>query len=286
VLPDRARRRSAAPARILAVALASVLVVAGCAGAGQTASPSPPLIVAAFGDSLAAEMPDVCPGCTSWVKRYADALRAATGRPVEVRNLGRPSLRVEQLAQDLAEAASAMDAAAAADAILVAVGTSDAPWNITDDACDGEATAMEPVPWEEYSDACLATEVERFRPAFETVYRRLAELRAGKPTILRTINRYNDWIGFEEGVPPEGVEVSVDYNVAWNAMICDAAEASGFACADVSGAFNGEDGRTASGDLLADDYLHPSDKGYERIASVVIALGFAPLAAWRDNRHG
>jgi len=45
----------------------------------------------------------------------------------------------------------------------------------------------------------------------------------------------------------------------------------------VGGAFNGADGREASGDLLAPDYLHPSDKGYERIAETLVELGFAPL---------
>jgi lysophospholipase L1-like esterase len=171
------------------------------------------------------------------------------------------------------------DVAASADAILVAIGTSDAPWNITDDACDGEATAVELVPWELYTDACISAEVERFRPTFDAVFQRLAELRAGQPTIFRAVNRYNDWIGFEGGpVPPQAIQVSVDYNVAWNSMICETAEAHGFACADVSTAFNGEDGRTASGDLLAPDYIHPSDKGHELIADTLVELGFAPLA--------
>jgi hypothetical protein len=65
--------------------------------------------------------------------------------------------------------------------------------------------------------------------------------------------------------------------VAWNAMICETAEAHGFECGDVARAFNGADGRTASGDLLAEDYIHPSDKGHERIAEVLVELGFAPL---------
>jgi lysophospholipase L1-like esterase len=235
-------------------------------------------VVVALGDSITGQPVETCPGCTPWVDRYAAALSDATGRTAEVRNLARPSLRVELLLEELVAGSSLTTAAESADAILVGVGNSDAPWNITDDACDGPATAADLVPWDEYSDACIATEVERFRPTFEAMYDRLAELRAGEPTILRTINRYNDWIGFEGGeVPAEAVEISIDYNVAWNAMICETAEASGFICADIGRAFNGDDGRTASGDLLAADYLHPSDKGYERIATVLIDLGFAPL---------
>jgi lysophospholipase L1-like esterase len=266
----------------LALALVVALALAGCGtGAPPTgspvASPGADLVLAAFGDSITAVPGDTCPGCTTFVDRYADALEAATGRSVAVRNLARPSLRVGALLQDLMASSTVRDAVASADAVIVGVGSSDAPWNLTDDACDGPATAVELVPWDDYTDECIATEVERFRPAFDAVFERIVELRADQPTIRLTINRYNDWIGFEGEVPPKAVEVSVDYNVAWNAMICETAEAHAFKCGDVGRAFNGADGRTASGDLLAADYVHPSDKGYERIAAVLAEFGFAPL---------
>lgn len=296
-------RRQGALGRLIGLA---VILLAGCGPASPTAPPSaastpasaPPssaapssatpsaspsateeagLVLAAFGDSITAVPGSTCPGCTPFVDRYAEALTEATGESVAIRNLARPSLRVEVLLQELMAGSSMQDAAASADAVIVGVGNSDAPWNITDDACDGPATAVELVPWDRYSAECIATEVERFRPAFDALFERIVELRAGQPTILRTINRYNDWIGFDGVVPPEAVEISVAYNVAWNAMICATAEADGFACGDVGAAFNGADGRTASGDLLAADYLHPSDKGYERIAEVLVELGFAPL---------
>ena len=62
-------------------------------------------------------------------------------------------------------------------------------------------------------------------------------------------------------VPPEAVEASVSYVDAWNAMICETSEAKGFACGDVGLAFNGADGRTASGDLLAPDYIPSVGQG-------------------------
>ncbi len=273
--------------------IALVVVALGACGtasdgsAPATVAPSPAAaptdasdyLVAVFGDSIGGEPGSLCQGCTPFVDRYGDALAAATGETVAVRNLSQPSLRVEQLLQRLADGSSMATTAASADAILVAIGTNDAPWNITDDACDGPATAVELLPWAQYSDACIAEEVERFRPAFDAVFQRLVELRGGEPTIYRAIDRYNDWIGFEGGpVPPEAVEASVDYNVAWNEMICETAEANGFACGHVSTAFNGEDGRTASGDLLAADYIHPSDEGHALIAEVLVDLGFAPIA--------
>ena len=54
-------------------------------------------------------------------------------------------------------------------------------------------------------------------------------------------------------VPPKAVEVSIAYDDAWNAMVCETADANGFVCGDVGSAFNGADGRTASGDLMAPD---------------------------------
>jgi lysophospholipase L1-like esterase len=60
-------------------------------------------------------------------------------------------------------------------------------------------------------------------------------------------------------------------------MICKAALENGFVCADIYQAFNGPDGLKPSGDLLASDYTHPSDKGNEVIARILTELGFAPL---------
>jgi hypothetical protein len=79
--------------------------------------------------------------------------------------------------------------------------------------------------------------------------------------------------------PPEGITASRDVLEPWNAMVCKAAEASGFMCGDVYHAFNGPDGlKDIGGDLTASRANgHPSDKGNEVIAQVLIDLGFAPL---------
>jgi lysophospholipase L1-like esterase len=275
--------------------LAGLLILASCAGSPATTqaptvttsqvpagsqalgTPSTGLVVAAFGDSIAGEAGSICAGCTPFVDRYAQAIAAELVVPVDVARMGRPSLRVADLLRSLESDSGVMDAAASADAIIVAVGTSDAPWNLTDDECDGPATGMEPVPWDQYSAECISGHVESLRPIFDGVFARLVELRAGAPTILRTVNLYNDWIGFDPEFPPEGVEMSVAYLEAMNAMICETAAEHGFECGDVSAAFNGADGRHASGDLLAEDYIHPSDAGHERIAAVLLELGFAPL---------
>ncbi|HYO19879.1 MAG TPA: SGNH/GDSL hydrolase family protein [Dermatophilaceae bacterium] len=77
---------------------------------------------------------------------------------------------------------------------------------------------------------------------------------------------------------PQAERASTAIFDSWNAMICTAAEQHGFACADIYHAFNGPEGSKASGDLLAGDYIHPSDKGNALIAETLTAQGFAPLA--------
>ena len=60
-------------------------------------------------------------------------------------------------------------------------------------------------------------------------------------------------------------------------MICQTATSNGFTCADIYHAFNGPDGRMPAGNLLAQDTVHPSDKGNEVISQVLTDLGYAPL---------
>ncbi len=89
------------------------------------------------------------------------------------------------------------------------------------------------------------------------------------------MNRYNDVTepGATEG-EAAGSRLILD---AWNEMVGAEAAAKGFLCADIYHAFNGPDGLTPSGDLLAKDYTHPSNLGAERIAEVLADLGYAPL---------
>jgi len=246
------------------------------------ASPTPSLLslpglsLVAVGDSIPFNSPDDCPDCTGFVDLYADAVGAATGREVTVRNLSQHNgLQVDGLRQELRSDALRMGALSAADVIVVSIATNDVPWNISDDACDGPS---EEVSWSKYTEACIAAEVARLTPKYEEVFQRIVTLREGKPTILRALGRYNDWIGWPgEAVPPEAVAATVAVVAAWQDMVCRAAEASGFLCADLATRFNGPDGTEPSGGLLADDYTHPSDKGNEAIAEVLIDLGFAPL---------
>jgi lysophospholipase L1-like esterase len=235
------------------------------------------LKIVAVGDSIPFNSGSDCPGCTSFVDRYAKAITDATGRPIEVRNLSEHNgLQVAGLLAELSHDQVRKEALAAADVIIVGIAHNDTPMNRDDDPCDG-AGGDDP-DWSKYDAACVAAAVATYTPKYKSVYEQIAALRAGKPTILRTIDRYNDWNGWPaHDLSPEGIAATKLVIDAWNDMICSAAEASGFLCGDIYSRFNGPDGLTPSGDLLAADYTHPSDKGNEVIADTLIELGFTPL---------
>jgi len=244
---------------------------------GPSTSAKPDLLVVAVGDSIPFNSPEDCPGCAGFVDRYATALAQATGKTVGVRNLSEHNNNtVQRLVGELDNDHTRIDALAAADAIIVGIAHNDAPMNRDDDSCDGPFS--ESPDWSKYTDTCIATELARFGPVYAAAYAKVAALRTGKPTILRTINRYNDWNGWPgHDLSTAGLKVTVKVIAAWNAMICKAAEASGFLCADISTAFNGADGKTPSDGLLAGDYTHPSEHGNALIAETLVQLGFAPL---------
>ena len=278
--------RESTRSSLLAFAFLAVLL-SGCAPAStpvplatETSIPPPtPWSLVAVGDSIAINSSMVCPGCSGFVDRYADAIFEATGHPVEVRNLSQPMLQVDALLEELKTDASRRDALANADIIIVSIAFNDTPWLRSDDPCDGP-NGNKP-DWSKYNTTCAAAAAEIFRPKFESVYAQIVALREGKPTIFRTINRYNDWIGWigeaGETNPPEATDATRVVLDAWSTMVCETAQENGFTCADIYHTFNGAAGLTPSGDLLAKDYTHPSDKGNEVIARVLTDLGYAPL---------
>ncbi|HET9907394.1 MAG TPA: GDSL-type esterase/lipase family protein [Anaerolineales bacterium] len=249
-----------------------------------TEPPSPTLTVTSephwnlvvVGDSIPYNSPNDCPGCTSFVDRYAEAITVATGKAVKVQNLStHTGLQIDGLLQMLASS-KMQESIANADIIIVGIAHNDAAMNSNDDLCDGP-NGDNP-DWSKYNAECAIASAELFQPKFESVYSQIVALRDGKPTIFRTINRYNDWNGWPgHDLSPEGIKATKEVIDAWNEMICKAAEDNGFVCADIYSEFNGSDGLTPSGDLVARDYTHPSDKGNEVIAQVLTEIGFAPL---------
>lgn len=218
-----------------------------------------PWSLAVVGDSIAYNHPKDCPGCPGLAARYAAAIEHATGRGVHVTNLSEyTGLRVEGLLAELRSDTARRNAIAGADVVLVTIAHNNvvcADWDLDRDAC--------------------ATLAEQYRATYAGVFAAVVALRAGRATAFRTINRYNDVTepGTTEG-EATGSKLILD---AWNEMVCETATTNGFLCADVYHAFNGSDGLTPSGSLLAKDYTHPSDPGGELIAGTLADLGYAPI---------
>ena len=55
--------------------------------------------------------------------------------------------------------------------------------------------ARDIIDWSKFNPTCAAAAAEIFRPKLESVFAQIVALRAGKPTIFRTVNGYNDWLG-------------------------------------------------------------------------------------------
>ena len=268
---------TSAPTASVQAAASEPIASEPAASPTTTSSQDDALLLVAIGDSIPYNSPDDCSGCTGFVDRYAEAASTALGREVRVQNSSKHTgLVVDTLLGDVTSSQGLKDALSKADIIVVGIAHNDVPMSSDVDSCDGKG-GEEP-DWSKYTAACIAAEVAKFTPKYNSVYEQVAELRSGKPTILRTINRYNDWIGWPgHELPAAGVAATAAVIKAWNEMICTAAEANGFLCADISTKFNGPDGTKASGNLLAPDYTHPSDLGNEAIAEVLVGLGFAPL---------
>ena len=271
------------------VSMMVVLVVTGCANDPEAPAAESPstatattadagLSLVAIGDSIPYNSADDCPGCTGFVDRYADAVSEATGKPVETTNLAQHTgLTLDGL---LAELDSFKTQLSTADVIVIGIAHNSIAMN-ADRPCGAtfdEAT-FQLSDWSKVDEQCAQGSAEKSRPQFAALFRQVLAWRSGEPTIIRTINKYNDWIGWEEAhLTPSQQKRTTRMHDVWNAMICATAEASEIPCADIYHAFNGPAGRRASGDLLAGDYTHPSDKGNEVIAEALIAEGFAPLS--------
>lgn len=268
-----------------------LLLVGACgsgAGAGPDATSSSPtspaptstapaeaLKLVVIGDSIPYNAPEDCPGCTGFADLYALELERATGRTVDVLNFSdHTGLTLERLLQGLAPLEQHL---AEADAIVVGIAHNS--FELATDRPCGRPLTDEGLPqWDAVDAGCAADAAAASRALYDRLYARVAAIRRG-PTILRTLNRYNDWIGWPEGnlTPTEDRRTAILMD-AWNAMLCGSAESHGFACADVYRAFNGADGLRPSGRLLGDDYTHPSQRGNDLIAEVLVDLGFEPLA--------
>jgi lysophospholipase L1-like esterase len=274
-----------------ALALSSAALIAwaasGCGSSSKEGAPpstqstapsSQPLSLVVIGDSIPDNAGNFCLGCTGFPAQYAEALSKATHRDVTTDNLSEHnSLTLPML---LSELPTFKNQLSSADAILVGIAHNSIALN-ADRPCGTRivrsGTTFE--DWSKVNAGCARRTTAHYRPLYDRLFSTIATWRQGRPTVLRTIDKYNDWTGWKPAhLTHSQVSTVVMFHRLWNRMLCSSARAHGFRCADINRAFNGPHGDRPSGDLLGPDYTHPSQKGNDLIARTLIGQGFAPLA--------
>jgi lysophospholipase L1-like esterase len=227
-----------------------------------------------IGDSIPFAQDD-CGACPSFTTLFSQALAKTTGMPVLAENLStHDNLTGKRLVARIKTSAPMRTAVAAADIVIVSIGHNDTPWNSVDDPCDGDSGNV--LHWTAYTGDCVVQLAQRHGKELDAILSQIETLRGPLPTAVMVLTDYNDIIGWGQA-PPESRSRSVGVLNAFYAETCRVAEAHGAICVDVYHSFNGTNGWTAAGDLLADDYTHPSAKGQRRIADLLIAAGLVPL---------
>jgi lysophospholipase L1-like esterase len=218
----------------------------------STPSAPPHLSLVGLGDSIPGAL-NCPPGCRSYVEVYGDLASAALGVPVSVLNLAtNDRLESAGLLSRVLEDHTYRTALAGADLITLTIGNNDQSgfWGCTSD------------------DACAAARAET-RHNIDAILHEIASLRAGKPTAVRVTDYYDMALGDQLRIRQKFA--------AFNAMICEVAEADGAVCVDLVRPFNGPEGLSDAGDLLLGDHIHASKAGQDLIAKTIAAAGYAPL---------
>ncbi len=239
-----------------------------------TASSSPAddgLRLVVIGDSIPLNSPQDCAGCDGFVQQYADAAKTAVGAPVTVTNLAEHNnLTLPALLEELPGLSEDL-----ADADLILVGIAHNSFELNADEPCGEPLIEGNPDWSAVTPACGKQAAAGFADDFNELFKQVAALRDGQPTVLRALNRYDDWRG-SEGIPAADTDRARVLTDEWDRVLCDAAVAHGFGCVDLHTTMNGPDGMTSAMSLLADG-VHPNQEGHDAIADALVQDGFAPL---------
>lgn len=259
--PTTTTPTSAAPATAIPSAVPSTVA----------ATPSGPhLTYVALGDSLLYALEEDCNSCTSAAVAYGAKASADLGIPVEVHNLTthngltspvllaylKQGTQIGRAGEDVRKAV------ASADIVSVTIGFNDSTMAAAND---------------------LAAFTKKYKTTLDAILTQIDTLRAGKPTIVRVTEIYNNGIGERPDLDPDGpgtgVHVWKPIIEAQNEAICALAKAHAAVCVDIYHPFNGPDGLSSPGaaGYLGPDGVHPSQLGQDAIAAALVATGYKPL---------
>lgn len=227
------------------------------------------LRVVALGDSVPSGA--AC-GCEPFPVVYGRRLAAHTGKRVSVTDAGVNGLDSSGLLGQVRDGGShAARAVAAADVVLVTIGANDFG-DRHDEVTEGRCARVA-------GGDCVSDELQRMSANVRKVLARVRALRAGQ---LTTVLVTGYWNVFEDGdvargsFPDAGVAASVSLTRRTNTALSSAAAAGGATYVDLFAPFRSS-GTDITG-LLASDGDHPSERGHDLIAGVLLAAGLPGLS--------
>lgn len=129
-----------------------------------------------------------------------------------------------------------------------------------------------------YVNACGMETFETYIKDFQEIFSIIFELRAGKPTIIRTYDAYNPRLVSTCG-PDGAFEICKECWENFNQAIHQAADEMGVPVVNVFDAWNGLDHTENPVDkgYTQEDNVHPSVAGATVIAELLRALGYDPI---------
>lgn len=281
------------PTRATALVALAVLAMTSCAGpaASDRATPAPtstpePTVVLVIGDSIPYNSPGDCSGCSGFADSFAKALTAEGKGEVTVRNKSRhDGAKTQDIANQLAGDSLTSDLGSA-DIVLLSFGFNDQPpYSSGGPPCQNVSEKDEDAAFisglAATTTECMDSKTESLRALTATILSRVRELAPASSVAVLT--SYNAWIGWEPvSKHPDKADAVAEKSAyalnAWNAALCKEAALVSAACLDVYHAFNGADGRSPAGDLLAPDYTHPSQAGNDAITKVLLASEMVKVA--------
>ncbi len=280
--------------RLTSTLIAVLTAITSLGMSTLASSPSPssgidspdPLVLVAIGDSVPFNLPNDCPGCTGFVDSYAAWLEEATGRPVEAHNRSRhDGARARDIASQLERDQELIALLGTADVVIISAGLNDGPPFVDQDAPCYMATPNETN--DEYFAAvrqvtpeCMDEALPALANTLSTVLARVRELAPeARIGALDAYDSWNGWAGLTATDDQElidDVAATIGYWLGgWSTALCEETPKVDAVCVGIYRAFNGPDGRTLSGSLLAADYSHPSQAGNDLIRDVLIESGLA-----------
>jgi lysophospholipase L1-like esterase len=259
--------------------LAALLLSIFAFVAAASPSPATPLkrhiSIVAIGDSLPWGRAD-CGYCKTFVDLYATAIAKHAHVSVTEHNLSEHTgIDSTHLRNEIRSSSSLRRALAAADVITVTIGHNDPPWNNDHDSCDG-AGGYPHADYAKYGARCVAATASLFRSNLDAILKTIVTLRAGKATILRVTDDYNDSIG-DPVIPHSAYAIVKPFYDRDAAAACDLARKYHGICIDTYHAFNGPSGTRDATRLLGPDHTHPNATGHKLIARLLERAGYRPL---------